>query len=296
MGAAVTDADRRIGDLIQKITLETPLRAAGFIVTIYGDVVEPRGGVAWVGNLIETCAIVGISETLVRTAVSRLVAAGQLVGEREGRRSYYGLSQAARTEFAVAATTLFGGTDDHGWQFAHALGDAPEEAMAALERMGYSRVNARLAVGPIRHLDSSHPLLLFKVGTISSEPGLRAFVAENWDLERYKAAYRAFMEQFSPLADGAVEGDLTPAMALTARLLLIHRFRSVLLHDPRLPDDALPTDWPGREARVLFARLYMALSSAADRYIAENFVSPAGGLAARSSATDQRLASLKRSA
>ncbi len=296
MGAAVTDADRRIGDLIQKITLETPLRAAGFIVTIYGDVVEPRGGVAWVGNLIETCATVGISETLVRTAVSRLVAAGQLVGEREGRRSYYGLSQAARAEFAVAATTLFGGAGDHGWQFAHVLGDSPEEHMEALERLGYSRLNARLAVGPIRHLGGSHHLLLFKVGTISSEPGLRAFVAENWDLERYKAAYLAFIEQFSPLADGAVEGDLTSAMALTARLLLIHRFRSVLLHDPRLPDEALPTDWPGREARVLFARLYRALSSAADRYIAENFVSPAGGLPARSSATDQRLASLEQSA
>lgn len=54
-------------------------------MTIYGDVVEPRGGIARIGNPIETCAEVGISENLVRTAVSRLVAAGQLSGEREGR-------------------------------------------------------------------------------------------------------------------------------------------------------------------------------------------------------------------
>lgn len=61
--------------IIRPILDETPLRAASFIVTIYGDVVEPRGGAIWIGNLIEICAGVGISETLVRTAVSRLVAA-----------------------------------------------------------------------------------------------------------------------------------------------------------------------------------------------------------------------------
>ena len=59
-----------------------------FIVTVYGDVVVPRGGVLWTGTLIEVCERVGISESLVRTAVSRLVAAHRLRGERLGRHSY----------------------------------------------------------------------------------------------------------------------------------------------------------------------------------------------------------------
>ena len=71
------------------------LRAASFIVTIYGDVVEPRGGLLWMGTLIEVCARAGISETRVRTAVSRLVAAGRLEGTREGRRSFYRLTPSA---------------------------------------------------------------------------------------------------------------------------------------------------------------------------------------------------------
>ena len=83
------------------------LRAAGFIVTLYGDVVEPRGGLLWMGNLVEVCALVGISETRVRTAVSRLVAAGRLEGMRDGRRSYYRLTEAARREFAAAAALVF---------------------------------------------------------------------------------------------------------------------------------------------------------------------------------------------
>ncbi len=60
------------------------LRAASFIVTLYGDVVEPRGGLLWMGTLVEVCALVGISETRVRTAVSRLVAAGPARGDARG--------------------------------------------------------------------------------------------------------------------------------------------------------------------------------------------------------------------
>lgn len=63
-------------------------RCASFIVTIYGDVVEPRGGILWMGNLIDLCAVAGLNESLVRTSVSRLVSAGQLIGVREGRKSY----------------------------------------------------------------------------------------------------------------------------------------------------------------------------------------------------------------
>ncbi|TXI06996.1 MAG: PaaX family transcriptional regulator, partial [Rhizobium sp.] len=80
-----------LNEAVRALLVDLPIKAASFIVTIYGDVVEPRGGVVWIGNLIEACKCVGITETLVRTAVSRLVTAGQLVGEREGRRSYYRL-------------------------------------------------------------------------------------------------------------------------------------------------------------------------------------------------------------
>ena len=44
------------------------LRAAGFIVTVYGDIVLPRGGILWTGSLIEICNRAGLSESVVRTA------------------------------------------------------------------------------------------------------------------------------------------------------------------------------------------------------------------------------------
>ncbi|PDT50206.1 phenylacetic acid degradation operon negative regulatory protein PaaX [Sinorhizobium fredii] len=285
-------AGDRIADLIDDILVQTPLKAAGFIVTIYGDLVEPRGGVVWIGNLIETCAAVGISETLVRTAVSRLVAAGQLLGEREGRRSYYRLSRTAGSEFAAAAQIIFGGAEEESWQLVHLTGAETEERMQALERAGYARLDPRLAIGPARQAAGSADALTLRAD--SADPkALAAFVQTYWNLAPHAAAYRLFLDQFRPVAGLVQQHPLSPATALTIRLLLIHRFRSVLLHDPRLPAAALPSDWPGLEARRLFAALYRRLSPAAGDHIGRRFVSGSGPLRAVTEESEKRLSLLE---
>ncbi|ASY60137.1 Phenylacetic acid degradation operon negative regulatory protein PaaX (plasmid) [Sinorhizobium sp. CCBAU 05631] len=284
------EADGRIAELVENILAETPLKAAGFIVTIYGDVVEPRGGVVWIGNLIDTCAAVGISETLVRTAVSRLVAAGQLLGEREGRRSYYRLSKAAGSDFAAAARIIFGSAQAESWQLVHLSGARAEERMQALERAGYARLDPRLAIGPARERPGSADALVLRADSPDSK-ALAAFVQTYWDLAPHAAAYRRFIDQFAPVV--LLAQSLAPAAALTMRLLLIHRFRTVLLHDPRLPSAALPEDWPGMEARRLFAALYRLLSPLADAHIGQTFVSGSGPLPDVTEETERRLALLE---
>ncbi len=289
MTAATNHSDKRASDVIERILAESPLKAASFIVTIYGDVVEPRGGIAWIGNLIETCACVGISETLVRTAVSRLVAAGQLLGEREGRRSYYRLSSSAGSEFSAAARVLFGAADESGWQFVHVMGEAVEEAMQTLKRAGHARLSSRLAVGPDRTLPVAIPGLKFRADVPVDREALQSFAAEYWDLATHAGAYELFLEQFRSLSDPSEASGLSPSTALIIRLLLVHRFRSVHLHDPRLPWAALPDNWPGIAARKLFSGLYRRLSWAADAHVAETFLAAAGPLAVSTPATDLRL-------
>lgn len=83
-----------LGEAVAELTAWLTVTAASFIVAVYGDVVVPRGEVLWMGSLIGICARIGISENLVRTATSRLVAAGRLEGERAGRRSFYRLAPA----------------------------------------------------------------------------------------------------------------------------------------------------------------------------------------------------------
>ncbi len=278
---------------LDRLLTTEPLRATSFIVTVYGDAVEPRGGVLWIGTLIEVCSEFGVSETLIRTAVSRLVAAGRLVGEREGRRSYYRLTSAARTEFAAAARILFDPAEPKGWLL---LRPANAEAIPA-GQAGWAELGSGMYVGPDRE-DLPHPAgLLLRARTIGGAEDLPAFAASLWALNEHVEAYQAFLESFEPLdAELASDGPIDGRSALLARLLLVHRFRSVVLRDPRLPREALSAGWPGEGARRLFDRLYLRISPWADQRIGQSFRSESGHLPVETAVTRRRLETLAQSA
>lgn len=301
MGGSVSEAGGsstgRNGEALVSRLLDTlPLRAGGFIVTLYGDVVEPRGGRLWMGNIVETCRMVGISETLVRTAVSRLVAAGQLTGERQGRRSFYQLTAAARREFLSAARTLFEPQPETGWLLVW-LGAEPDgEAGPALERAGFVRLGPQWLLGPDHHRPADPALAVFEVGPMADRaagPRLADLVAAHWDLAAFEAAYAAFLATFGDVAEALAAGlHPTDAEALQLRLLLVHAYRHAALRDARLPATTLPPDWSGHRARRLFADLYLRLSPAADRHVGQHLLAGDGPLPARTAETLGRTASL----
>ena len=53
----------------------------------------------------------------------------------------------------------------------------------------------------------------------------------------------------------------------SARTLLIQEYRKVLLRDPQLPVELLPSDWHGTPAYQLCRNLYRGLHDAADAYL-----------------------------
>lgn len=264
------------------------IRSAGFIVTVYGDIVVPRGGVLWTGTLIETCAQIGINESLVRTAVSRLVAANRLKGERAGRRSYYRLDASARQEFDQAAALLFApDIPARGWQILHAPDLTPEAAGAL--RLGH--MGGSVWLRPDRGRAPPEGAVCFR----AADPQRLDQVAQYWDLSDLDLRYRDMLARFGDLARTAPGGGLTDLTALVARLLLVHVYRGVMLRDPRLPQDALPPDWKGHAARALFRGLYTALTPQAERHIGAHFEGVGGRLPARTSQTDERLAGFRQS-
>lgn len=265
-------------------------RAAPFIVTIYGDVVEPRGGLLWMGTLIDICADVGVSETRVRTAVSRLVAAGQLRGERAGRRSFYRLTPVARADYARAAGLLFDPPPppDH-WRIVCRDGTASDDLAGA----GYAPLGPGVFIAP-DHAGAEAPAgLSFRAEVVQDAARLREFAAARWDLGAHAQAYRAFLDRFAPTDPVCLTG-LGPRQALILRLALVHGYRYALLRDPRLPPDALPPDWPGFKARVLFARAYVALSPGADSCVGRCFQHATGSLPTVTPETRNRLLTLSR--
>lgn len=269
-------------------------RAASFIVTIYGDVVEPRGGLLWMGTLIDICADVDISETRVRTAVSRLVAAGQLQGERAGRRSFYRLTPTARADHARAAETLFDPPPpSERWRILCA-DDAPVDDMI---RAGFAALGPGLFIGPDHAGAAAPPGLMFRAEVAQGGALLRAFAGDRWDLATHAQAYREFLDRFAPLGRALPtlpDATLAPRRALILRLALVHSYRYALLRDPRLPPEALPPGWPGAAASALFARLYLRLSGAADSFVGEHFQDAGGPLPATTAETRKRLRGIAR--
>ena len=271
--------------------VEHPPRAARFIVTVYGDAVVPRGGILWMGTLIEIANAAGLSESLVRTAVSRLVAAGQLIGERVGRRSYYRLTDAARVEFSAAESALFAGQPDAtGWVFfmpQNADCPAPDD---------FALIAKGVYLGPDRPGRQLPPGLVFHSSIAAGAPMLPGYANQYWNLYRVSAAYTRVIDRFAPLAEMLTAGVcLSPQDSLIARLLLVDHFRAAVLQDPRLPADALPADWPRQAATTLFASLYLSLAPRADSHVGAVFRDTAGLLPAATPQTDHRLAALKAS-
>ncbi len=284
--AALNDPSHGVSCPVRQILSSAPPRASSFIVTIYGDVVEPRGGVLWMGTLIDCCARHGISESLVRTAVSRLVAAGRLEGQRIGRKSFYRLSDAGRREFRAAARIVFAPPPlPTGWLVA--LG----EEEAALPP-GWIRLAPGTAIAPEHEGMALPDRTVMSASSIAGDAYLPDFAARHWPLTEVADTYRDFMARFAYLPEDEVLARLEPGEALALRLRLVDEYRRAALTDPRLPAAALPADWPASQARGAFRRIYLALTPASERFIGQSFADSEGLLPEATVETQQRTADL----
>ena len=89
-----------------------------------------------------------------------------------------------------------------------------------------------------------------------------------WNLEATAANYQALIERFSTLRVALDRGDkLRPLDAIATRTLLVHDWRRAVLHDPGLPEDLLPGDWPGETARMVAKSIYANLGAASERWL-----------------------------
>jgi phenylacetic acid degradation operon negative regulatory protein len=105
----------------------------------------------------------------------------------------------------------------------------------------------------------------------------RRLLSESWPLQRTADAYLKFMKTFEPLHGSIGRRErFSDADAFTARILLIHHYRRVVLRDPLLPAALLPKDWPGRAARALCGEIYRQLLPASEQWLDRNGLTEAG--------------------
>ena len=137
--------------LLDKFHERTPIRAGSLIVTVFGDTVVPRGGVLSLASLHEIMRAFRISDTLVRTALSRLVSEGWFERWKLGRNSYYRLTSRGQEAFAQATQRIYA-DPPQDWQgsFDLLLLENVQDRSAlrsALSEAGYGTLGPDLMVG-----------------------------------------------------------------------------------------------------------------------------------------------------
>jgi phenylacetic acid degradation operon negative regulatory protein len=291
--AAVTAAraDLRIERWIRRALAMAPPKAKSLVVTVWGDSIAPHGGEVWLSDLIRLLAPFGINERLVRTSVYRLVQEGWLAARQDGRRSLYRLTRQGQRRFEHAYRRIYAppATDswDGGWHLvivppATIDESSRRELRKELGWDGFGVLGPGLFARPARpggevELSettralgiSRHVAVVTARALPRGAASIAALTGDCWDLKGVAAAYRGFGAHFRGVTHALGQGaDPTPQQCFVLRTLLIHEFRRVTLHDPQLPAQLLPSNWPEAAAYALCRDLYRLTHEHAERHLA----------------------------
>jgi phenylacetic acid degradation operon negative regulatory protein len=273
---------------IQRTLANDPPRAKSLVVTVFGDAIQPHGGSIRLKALIELLAPFGINQRLVRTSVFRLVRDHWLQPSKHGRESSYQLTESGRRRFALAYDKIYRRQAlewDGRWtlvalpvngitrelrvhlrqelewqglrQLAPNLLGQPQVNWAALEEV-LDRLNARRKLIACQVVESG------ALGTRS----LAELVRSCWNLPELIKGYREFLRRFLALDELTARSDtIEPPEWFIIRSLLIHAFRRIVLHDPLLPPELLPTLWIGAQAYAFVAKIYGRSLKGSETYL-----------------------------
>lgn len=236
----------QLAPLISALHTEGRLRVWSLVITAFGDLVQHRGGRISTARLGLLLGRVGVEPGTLRTALSRLGRDGWVESERKGRTSLYRLSTQGLNRFAPATTRIYG---------------APHTK--PVERWSVTLNLSASGEPDIRVLpadDSFGPADCRVTGTLSD----------------ISDAYRAsLLTPAHRLALNALANDLRalgseiadPLDATAARLLLIHRWRRIVLRFPDLAPELFPQDTPLSNPRLAVAQVYERLMPATEAWL-----------------------------
>ncbi len=236
-----------------------PSRTGSIIITVFGDAIVPRGGSVWLGTLLTFFETLDIDSGVVRTAMSRLATDGWLERNKVGRNSFYRLARTGRQTFDAATKHIYDPqpSDWTGRFELLLIGDGGDRdaSREALKSAGFGSPLPGVWVAPSGVPIPEEASAAIRLEVSAEDDSGRRLLSESWPLDRTADAYQKFMKTFEPLRAWVSRREkLSDVDAFTARILLIHHYRRVVLRDPLLPGALLPADWPGWQPESSAAR------------------------------------------
>jgi phenylacetic acid degradation operon negative regulatory protein len=275
---------------IRRTLAADPPRAKSLVVSLFGDAIAPHGGAIRLKNLIELLGPFEVNERLVRTSVFRLVKEDWLEAIRNGRESSYRLTRTGFRRLEHAYEKVYRRPPaawDGTWTFIlipneHLTVPRRLELKQELEWEGVRQLTPHLFAHPTIGTDALNEIFdrlgvkgraIFFTGARTDQDGMggiRELVNGSWSLRQVAGAYKVFLRNFGRLKPLlSLGGTRSGWECLAIRVLLIHSFRRIVLHDPLLPKELLPDPWIGDDAYRLAGELYAVCLPGAERYLCE---------------------------
>ncbi|GAB3892996.1 PaaX family transcriptional regulator C-terminal domain-containing protein [Microbispora bryophytorum] len=251
------------------------------ITTLLGDYWISRPEQLPSAALVRLTEEFGVSAVAARAALSRLTKRDLLESSKIGRRTYYRLTDRAAAVMLEGRQRImsFGleqGAWDGRWVMAafsisEEQRDLRHALRARLRWLGFAPLYDGLWVSPTADADSAAKVLaeleiptstIFRAEALDLA-GMRA-PQEAWDFDQLRRTYEGFVAQYSPLLQRVRKGVVGSSEALVARTGIMDTWRTFPNHDPDLPAELLPADWPRAAARDLFVEIYDTLGPLAE--------------------------------
>ncbi|NUF11334.1 PaaX family transcriptional regulator [Acinetobacter oleivorans] len=278
----------KIQQIIDSVVKNETLSGTSLISTIFGDSVLHRGGNISLASLIQLLDLFGFNDRAVRTSVFRLVKNDWLCSDKIGRTSFYRITDSSRSTYLQAEQRIYNDQMkewDHYWDLILMSSlDTENKALLKkeLEWLGFANISTNLMAYPgcnrielqrlLVDLNMSEQVVVFKAETLqlfnNSVDTIGRMLRTNWPIDELRQRYLQFLDIFREIGVLLMQENeqLEPVQAFQIRTLLIHYYRRILLKDPALPLELLPTDWPAISARTLSMNIYKKVFEPADEY------------------------------
>lgn len=227
-----------------------------------------------------------VSTAGARAAISRLARRGVLENRREGRLSYYRLTQSAADNLLHGGhkiATFAGEAESWDGSWTLIAFSMPQEASAErralraqLRWRGYAPLYDGLWVSP-HALDrpsqlelyqfTNGALTVFRAQHVEVEAIASRAPIEAWDTVALTRQYETFIRRWSRQVARVQAGAVTGAAAVRARTEVMDTYRRFPTLDPRLPAKLMPNGWPRQEARAVFVAVYDGLAEPAQEHV-----------------------------
>lgn len=271
------------------------MKPRSLMFTLYGDFIQYYGGEVWIGSLIRMMAEFGISESSVRGATLRMVQQDLFQVRRVGNKSYYSLTDKGKRRIEDGVRRVYS-IKSHKWDgfwriltysMPEEKRDLRNQVRKELSWTGFGMISNSTWVSPnplerqilemIETYELKEYAMLFSSSALLSHDQ-QYIIDKGWNLQSIQEDYNSFIETYRPkyelLKERVWNDSLTNLEAFLERTYLVHYYRKFLFNDPGFPQDLLPHDWNGYEARDLFWNMHQLLSTLSVKYF-ESLFEPA---------------------